>query len=67
MRDLFLINNNKKYLEYETEHLRCHSKPVMRLEQIFVFGELLGKNEVRKFKLSDNRLEEILTFTENNR
>ena len=67
VRELFLIKKESNFYEFETSHMRCHSKPVMNLENLYVFGVLTGRNCIRKLHLRDGRLSEIKDEAEHQR
>ena len=67
IRELFLLKKDMTVEEYETSHLRCHSKPTPELNRQYIFGILTGSNVIKKLRLSNGKLEPICTSTERSR
>ena len=40
--------------EYDTVHLRCHSKPFVDLNRQYIFGVISGRNCITKLQLTNN-------------
>ena len=56
IRELFLQRREHTFYDFETSSMRCHSKPVMSLEKLYVFGVLIGRNCIRRLHLHNGRL-----------